>query len=70
MVEVIRTGIGAAHGRNAGRYNLGIKGFPIAPGQSTTAVGLGTIVLSHPLDADGIYIRDTLLTLVLQRQLV
>ena len=45
------------------RYKLSINGFDIGPGQGTMAVGNGTIVLSQPTDAEGTYLRDTVLTL-------
>ena len=45
------------------RYTLSINGFVIGPGQGTMAVGNGTIVLSQPPDADGTYLRETVLTL-------
>ena len=46
------------------RYSLSINGFAIGAGQSTMAVGNGTIVLSQPPDADGTYVRNTELTLL------
>ena len=45
------------------RYTLSINGFDVGPGQGTLPVGNGTIVLSQPPDAEGTYLRDTVLTL-------
>ena len=46
------------------QYSLSINGFAIGAGQSTLAVGNGSIVLSQPADADGTYLRNTVLTLL------
>ena len=46
------------------RHPLSINGFVVGAGQSTMAVGNGTIVLSQPPDADGAYVHNTELTLV------
>ena len=46
------------------RYPLTINGYAIGAGQSTLAVGNGTIVLSQPPDADGTYVWNTELTLL------
>jgi len=46
------------------RYTLSINGFDIGAGQSSFAVGNGTIVLSQPPDADGTFAWNTELTLL------